>query len=505
MNLPVLKRVASKPRPVNSLRKRIPAQVVKTKPSTKVPNQHHMRVVHDEDDEIVEDAVEVAKPEAAPNPLSSLLYQRLQSVRTMLNELVYERHDETDGILLSVLSGANTLFFGDVGTAKTFHIQAASSLLGLSNFDILMSETIKSDQIFGPTDIPALAQGKQQTKFTGYAPDCEILFFDEIFKANATVLNPLLWLINEHKFRDGDNGIVRCKVKATFAASNELPNDPILKALYDRFILRFNVSYLKDDANIRRLVDKFLGTPDEIDTHLLSSQDVESLRQLTRTVVLPAKLRDLAMRIRRQVEYGLNFKISDRRFLKSLRVVQAAAVLDGRMEIIPRDLEVLANIFWNEPQQISKIQSIVFSNTSGDTAEISTYVERAQQIRETLGQGGDMKSKLQELKRLYASVSKLSSRYARQAAAEIKSIGMAFAHVIKERKTFRIIRVKLNSKVQIKASQSSTTSWSSTELRAFGFRHKRKGNYWYSDHKLSTLKQTFLKAGITLEVSTLAQ
>ena len=433
------------------------------------------------------------------------LFNKLQSVRSALNSLVYERHDETDGILLSVLSGANTLFFGDVGTAKTFHIQAASSLLGLSNFDILMSETVKSDQIFGPADIPALAMGKQQTKYIGYAPDCEILFFDEIFKANATVLNPLLWLINEHKFRDGDNGIVRCKVKATFAASNELPTDPILKALYDRFVLRFNVSYLKDDDNIRRLVDKFLGTPDEIDTHLLSAEDVDELRILTRSVVLPSKLRDLAMRIRRQVEYSLNFKISDRRFLKSLRVVQAAAVLDGRLEIVSKDLEVFANIFWNEPSQISKIQSIVFSNTSGDTAEISTYLERAQQIRDTLSQGGDLRVKLQELKRLYAEVNKLSSRFARQAAAEVKSIGMSFAHIIKERKTFRLVRVTINNRTQIKASQSSTLSWSSKELRSFGFRHKRKGNYWYSDHKLSTLKQTFLKAGIKLEVSTLAQ
>lgn len=484
MNLPVIRHVV-RPRMVMRSRPQKPAASV---------------VNGDEDIAEVIDSKPVADAK-----IPAALFENLQSVRAMLNDLVYERHEETDGILLSVLSGANTLFFGDVGTAKTFHIQAASSLLGLSNFDILMSETVKSDQIFGPTDIPALAQGKQQTKYIGYAPDCEILFFDEIFKANATVLNPLLWLINEHKFRDGDNGIVRCKVKATFAASNELPNDPILKALYDRFILRFNVSYLKDDDNIRRLVDKFLGTPDEIDTHILSSADVDALRTLTRSVVLPSKLRDLAMRIRRQVEYSLNFKISDRRFLKSLRVVQAAAVLDGRLEITAKDLEVFANIFWNEPAQISKIQSIVFSNTSGDTAEISTYLERAQQLRETLAQGGDLRSKLQELKRLYAEVNKLSSRYARQAAAEIKSIGMSFAHILKERKVFRLVRVTLNGKTQIKASQSSTMSWSSKELRAFGFRHKRKGNYWYSDHKLSTLKQTFLKAGIKLEVSTLAQ
>jgi MoxR-like ATPase len=433
------------------------------------------------------------------------LFEKLQKVRSVLNEFVYERHDETDGILLCILSGSNALFFGDVGTAKTFHIQTASSLLGLSNFDILMSETVKPDQIFGPTDIPALAQGRQQTKYIGYAPDCEILFFDEIFKSNATVLNPLLWIINEHLFRDGDNGIIKCKVKATFAASNELPNDPILKALYDRFLLRFNVAYLKDEENVRKLIAKSLDIPDLIETHYLTSPEVEQLRKTTRAVTLPDKLRDMAMRIRRQVEYALNIKISDRRFIKSFRVMQAAAILDGRSEIINKDLEVLANIFWNEPAQVSKVQSIVFSNTSGDTAEISTYLERAHALRETIGQGGDLRSKLSELKKLYAEVNKLSSRYARQAAAEIKSIGMSFAHIIKERKVFRIIRVHVGAGIQIKASQSSTMSWSSKELRAFGFRHKRKANYWYSDHKLTTLKQTFIKAGITLEVSSLAK
>ena len=264
-----------------------------------------------------------------PQKLTELqtLLAKINEIRKVLNSVVLERQEETDGILLSVLSGANALFLGEPGTAKTFHLQLASKLLGLSNFDILLSETVKPDQIFGPTDIPALAEGKQQTKYIGYAPDCEILFFDEIFKANATVLNPLLWLINEHLFRDGDNGIVKCKVMASFAASNELPTDPLLAALYDRFLLRFNVTYLKSDDNIRKMINSSLSIPEEFGP-ILTKVEVDRLRELTKTVVLPDEMRDKAMVIRRQVEYTMGFKISDRRFVKSIRVIQASAVLN---------------------------------------------------------------------------------------------------------------------------------------------------------------------------------
>jgi MoxR-like ATPase len=434
------------------------------------------------------------------------LLKKLHAVRSVLNQAVLERKDETDGILLSILSGANTLFFGDPGTAKTFHIQLASTLLGLSNFDILMSETVKPDQIFGPTDIPALAQGRQQTKYTGYAPDCEILFFDEIFKANATVLNPLLWLINEHRFRDGDNGVIKTKNLATFAASNELPTDPILAALYDRFLLRFNVHYLKDEQNTRTLISRALGQEVDDFQPMLTREEVDQLRTMTKQVSIPEDMVEIAIKIRRQVEYTMSFKISDRRFLKSIRVIQAMAVLNNRLTVEVQDLEVLANMFWNEPAQIAKIQSIVYSSTSGDTAEISTYVEQANAIKLDLAKGKDLKKKLKELKGLYKLCKGFpNSRFARQAAAEIKSIGLIAVHLIKERKTFQVVHIRSTTPHTFKVSQASAQVWSTKELRTFGFRHRRKGNYWYYQGKLSTLQPTFTKAGIELVVASIGK
>lgn len=59
----------------------------------------------------------------------------------------------------------------------------------------------------------------------------------QIFKANSSILNALLTLLNERLF---DNGAERRPVPllCLVGASNELPESEELDALYDRFLLR---------------------------------------------------------------------------------------------------------------------------------------------------------------------------------------------------------------------------------------------------------------------------
>jgi len=423
------------------------------------------------------------------------LQKKLQQVRTELNSLVLEREDETTGILLSVLSGGSALFLGDVGTAKTMHIQLASTMLGMTNFDILMSETVKPEQIFGPTDIPALARGVQQTKYVGYAPDAEILFFDEIFKANATVLNPLLWLINEHKFRNGDKGVMTCPVRATFAASNEIPTEPILKAIYDRLLLRYNVSYLKDETSTRKLIASALS-PKAKTVAILTSAEVDALRAQVRKVKLPDDVRDVAIRIRRQVEMSLHYQISDRRFVNAFKVMQASALLKGNDAVELQDVEVLANILWNELAHIPKVQAIVYSNTSGDTSVLSTLLEEAVQIRDSLHQGGNIRGKLRRIQALYDTVKQASSRYAKQVTVEIRAIGLFGLGLLTERKKFTLLEVTIAEKTIFKVNQTTAMVWSTMELRKMGFHTKRKANYWYSAEPIGKIKARLKSVGI---------
>lgn len=440
------------------------------------------------------------KDVVAEKPTIADLQKKLHTVQETINEYVLEREEETRGVLLAVLSGTNALFLGDVGTAKTMHLSTASKLLGLSCFDILMSETTKPDQLFGPVDIPALAAGKQQFKYRDYAPGSHILFFDEIFKANSTTLNPLLWLMNEHLFRDGDNGIVQCPTYAVFAASNEVPTDPVLKAVFDRLLMRFNVTYLKSDASLHKLVG-LISNGKEAPTSALTREDVDRLRAHTKTIEIPRDVTELAIKVRRQIENTMGYKMSDRRFVSTFKVMQASAVLRGDTTVKPVDVEVFAYVGWNEVSQQQRVENIVYASTSAEVVEVSTYMEQVDALRENINRLKSLKEVLVDLKRIYAELKRFQSRYARRCATEVSEVGRQVASLMKSRKSIEGIVVRLGDGSRIfKMHAHYNRLWTVAELRSIGLRHKRKNDYWYTKN-LSGTRKLAEKRGVLITVS----
>jgi len=428
------------------------------------------------------------------------LTSKLAEVQKTLNTYVLERHEESRGILLAVLSGTNALFLGDVGTAKTHHITVASKLLGLTCFDILMSETTKPDQLFGPVDIPALAEGKQQFKYRDYAPGANIMFFDEIFKANATTLNPLLWLMNEHLFRDGDNGVVKCPTYSVFAASNEVPTDPVLKAVFDRLLLRFNVTYLKSESSLHKLVELLSDNRGEPQP-MFTVEEVDALRAHVKTVTIPTEVVNLAIKVRRQVENAMGYKLSDRRFLAAFKVMKASAVMRGDTEVKPIDVETMTYVSWNEISQQQRVENIVYASTSAEVVEVATYMEQVEALREKIARVHDLKDVLKELKRIYSELKTYSSRYAKRCAAEVADCGRQVSALIASRKTIEGIVVSVSDGSRIfKMHTHYNKLWSVKELRSFGFRHKRKADYWFTKN-LGGTKRLAQRKGVTVRVS----
>jgi len=109
---------------------------------------------------------------------------------------------------------------------------------------------ISCQELFGPISLQGLAQDRFVRLTAGKLPEAEFAFVDEIFKSNSAVLNALLSIINERVFHN-DGAPVRCPLVSLFAASNELPEGKELEALFDRFLLRFDVGYLLVAANLR--------------------------------------------------------------------------------------------------------------------------------------------------------------------------------------------------------------------------------------------------------------
>src|SRR5947209_8234374 len=104
----------------------------------------------------------------------------------------------------------------------------------------------------GPPDIARLREGVVATVTTGMLPEAEFAFLDELFNANSAILNNLLTVLNERIYRRGAE-THRLPLLSLFSASNHLPEEDALKALFDRFLLRCHVDNLPRAATGRLL------------------------------------------------------------------------------------------------------------------------------------------------------------------------------------------------------------------------------------------------------------
>lgn len=165
------------------------------------------------------------------------------------------------------------------------------------------------------------------------------------FKGSSAILNTLLTAINERKF---DNGGQRVAIPlgSIFGASNELPQDDVLAALYDRFLIRTEVQPV---SNPLRLLDvDRLPKPKSKLLHL------NTLRAAVPGVVLPTNVRQAAASIKSLAE-AAGAKVGDRRFRLSANLIRASAAISGRTVASANDLWPLSYCYWTTPDQIPTI------------------------------------------------------------------------------------------------------------------------------------------------------
>jgi len=407
------------------------------------------------------------------------ILNQLDAVVAAINERVYEREEETNGILVSLLSGLSCFFLGGVGTAKTMQIRLVAALCGLSEFDILLSETTKPDAIFGPPDIPALAEGRQVTKTKGYASEAQILFFDEMFKANSMVLNPLLRLINEKEYRNGDLGVQKCPILSVYAASNEVPNDEGLEAVYDRLVLRYEVRPLIDEEAVIKMAYKTLSGGDAKPKAILTAQEFAQIRALLTKVEVPLDIGKLILKIRNQVQLSCHTTISDRRVAQAFKVVQAQALLNHHKLARVADVEILANVFWSQPDQIGKVKTIVLANISSNLADIFTYSEAISSIWSKAMETGEVVEAKDKLKLIAKKLKGLKSATAKKIANRAHALLGTIANMENDRTSFAIVKVEINQAIMYRVSAATSSLWSKSQLRDAGFHLRRGKNYWY--------------------------
>ena len=278
--------------------------------------------------------------------------------------------------LLSILSGENMILVGPPGTAKSEISRRLREILADSDsetyFEYLFTKFTTPEEIFGPLSIKQLQNDKFERNMEGYMPSSRIVFLDEIFKANSSILNTLLTILNERVFH---NGLKREKTPliSLIGASNELPfeNDE-LTALYDRFLIRAVVGYVSDDE-IEELLD-IKETDMEIPAEIkFIESDLNEIKSESEKVRVTSGIKRTIMQIRQ--EYNKIFAednheiISDRKLVKMVKLLKVSAYLNGRDKVDFSDLMLLTNCLWNNPENIEKVTKLVLEAVKRNVAK----------------------------------------------------------------------------------------------------------------------------------------
>lgn len=299
---------------------------------------------------------------------------KLEALIKELNRNLVQKEDIIKLALLTLLAQENLILLGPPGTAKSEISRRISKVMNSEKyFEYLLTKFTTPEEIFGPLSISELKQDNFHRKTENYMPTSEVVFLDEIFKANSSILNSLLTIMNEKVFHNG-NKKEKTPLIFLIGASNEDPsNDTELNALYDRFLIKKVVDYIDDNnfENLFNIIDEEFLIPKNLK---ISLEEIQEIQKNYKKIKIPEEIKTLIKNIR--LEFNEKFKenkqesISDRKIVKIIKLLKISAYTNNRKEVDISDVLLLINCLWNNPDNREIIAKIVIKNMKNSMVDI---------------------------------------------------------------------------------------------------------------------------------------
>lgn len=322
-----------------------------------------------------------------------------QLVKDLLGSLI-ERDEEVYLTATAVVGRVSVLLVGPPGCAKSFALESfVRAISGASYFYWLMGRFTEPDEIFGPVDVLSLKQGKRKRLTARKLPEAHFAFLDEFWKSSTAIAGTLLRITNERVFDDGE-GERKVPLQTLFAASNEYPQDGELGAMFDRFVLRKEVSYVNEQSSRSTLLRSMDHTPKTSVT--LSLEELDTAHAEAMALPVPDQTWAKAEEILETVIRDGAWRPSDRRLPLVGKVIRAFAYVCGSSEVKVSHLKILKHMLWNDPQEQPKALAKIVDKIANPVGmEINRLVEQAKSVRKSNPPGPEVSKKLEEIRDLF--------------------------------------------------------------------------------------------------------
>lgn len=291
----------------------------------------------------------------APSAAPSKIADKFTNVIAELKSELPEREVEIDLLTRSIIARSHPLFIGEPGVAKSLLVrQFMSHISDATLYECLLAKDTPSDQVLGPVSLAALEQDEFRRITRDKLPEAEVAFLDEIFKANSTVLNAMLSIINERIFHNNGHSL-HVPLWTVVGASNELPGSDRddLRAFRDRFGITKMVEHVRTSDGLKQVItgqiERARGTAGSATPTLIDKAEIAQIQTDATNVDVPANVMKALTDLRSRAE-SENLTISVRRLFEGVKLMQAAAALTGRTEVTTEDMKVFEHVLWSEPE-----------------------------------------------------------------------------------------------------------------------------------------------------------
>ena len=310
---------------------------------------------------------------------------RLENLRNYLESVIIGHTDAINALLLALIAREHVVMIGPPGTAKTFLVNAVADALNAPRYMYLMTKYSIPDELIGPIDVATLAKEGRLVRRWSAIVTAKIVFLDEVFKASSSILNSLLSFMQERVLYDPITGsAVQTQLWTLVGASNEVPQEEELQAVYDRFAFKTFLWYIGRDADMvaAALRNKWLR-PTAARDAMATMADIEVLHDAALSLLRQESTIKLYQVYMVPLFQLIKSSVSDRTVIEKMPKA-FAAMLAMRGEV-------------SEEAAIEAAYSLIkyVARSPDELAEIDKA------LMESLGEVADLYKKLEEGKRLY--------------------------------------------------------------------------------------------------------